>query len=51
MTDLPPKPQRWKLYLPFIALAVVAVGWSGFWKIAAGMTTEPTISQMSNTAF
>ena len=38
MTDLPPKPQRWKLYLPFIALAVVAVGWSAFWKIAAGMT-------------
>ena len=38
MTDLPPKPLRWKLYLPFIALAVVAVGWSAFWKIAAGMT-------------
>ena len=38
MTDLPPKPRRWKLYLPFVALAVVAVGWSAFWKVAAGMT-------------
>ena len=38
MTDLPPKPRRWTLYLPFVALAVVAVGWSIFWKVAAGMT-------------
>jgi hypothetical protein len=38
MTDLPPKLRRWKLYLPFVALAVVAVGWSAFWKVAAGMT-------------
>jgi hypothetical protein len=38
MTDLPPKPSRWKLYLPFVASAVVAVGWSAFWKVAAGMT-------------
>ncbi len=38
MTDLPPKPSRWKLYLPFVAIAVVAVGWSVFWKVAAGMT-------------
>jgi len=38
MTDLPPKPKRWKLYLPFVVLAVVAVGWSAFWKVAAGMT-------------
>ena len=38
MTELPPKPARWKLYLPFVALAVVAVGWSAFWKVAAGMT-------------
>ena len=38
MTDLPPKPKRWKLYLPFVALAVVALGWSAFWKVAAGMT-------------
>ena len=38
MTDLPPQPRRWTLYLPFVALAVVAVGWSIFWKVAAGMT-------------
>ena len=38
MTDLPPKPRRWTLYLPFVALAVVAVGWSAFWKVAVGMT-------------
>ena len=38
MTDLPPKPRRWTLYLPFVALAVVAVGWSAVWKVAAGIT-------------
>ncbi len=38
MIDRPPKPKRWKLYLPFVALAVVGVGWSAFWNVAAGMT-------------
>jgi len=38
MTEQPSKPRRWKLYLPFVALAVVGLGWSAFWKVAAGMT-------------
>ncbi len=37
-TTKPPRPTRWKLYLPLAALGVAAVGWSVFWNVAAGMT-------------
>ena len=41
MTDhalKPVRPSRWKLYLPLAAVVALGVGWSIFWKVAAGMT-------------
>jgi len=40
----PDKPRRWGLYGPFIALAIAAAAWSGYWavardRLAAGLDT------------
>lgn len=42
MTDLPPTRRRSRvwLYLPFLLLALLAIGWSGFWFHVRGRVAE-----------
>ncbi len=37
-TRVPRRASRWRLYLPFVVLALVAIGWSAAWFVIRGRT-------------